>query len=265
MVKYIIRPTEILSTPIILRRSFNAIRTIPLSHFERQNRKYFRPVYQRDFFLTYPHPDYISLPNGTTSSYEIAYNFRRGNKLQQRRTLFQMGLDTPITFNSLCEIGDTPVLLRPLRHRGGTGFTLDYKENITFNPEEEYLQEFYPKNHEYRLIIVKGSPIITLYKRNNEEIPPELPWNHSNGTTFITVDNIENNRLRHTNIFHIVNSNQQFFSSFDICALDIMLNTRISKSDYRVCEMNLAPSLTISDNIEKVVNHVKNSIQKDAL
>jgi hypothetical protein len=158
--------------------------------------------------------------------------------------------------------GQIPIVKRPKRHYAGRDFTLypSLDEALRdFNPTTEYLQEFYPKAHEYRVIICKGVPIITLVKQVDPDTPNTVPWNHSNGNSrFVTVNNRGNDRLRHTNVYPLIEQNKEnFFKHIDLCGLDVMLNLDIYDKPYAVCELNFCPSISIPDNIQKVSDYVK--------
>lgn len=129
----------------------------------------------------------------------------------------------------------------------------------SWDPTQEYLQELYPKNHEYRIVIVRGTPLITLIKRVPEGTPQESPWNHAQGASFVTVEDLDNNRLRHTGIYNLINSNS-FFKAIDLCGLDVLVNLR-HPQPYVITELNLAPSLTIPSNIQRVVSHVNSVLR----
>jgi hypothetical protein len=104
------------------------------------------------------------------------------------------------------------------------------------------------------VIFVFGTPLITLLKRVPEDTPNTVPWNHSNGSTFVTVNNEENNRLRHTDVVGQL-LGLPIIQDSHIVAADIMLGEE--RGDYRVCELNFAPALTIQSNIARVVEHIQ--------
>lgn len=150
-------------------------------------------------------------------------------------------------------------IARPLRHSGGNGFRIVTPEELqtpgAYNPSTEYLQELYPKTHEYRILIVRGEPLITLLKRVNDDAPPDAPWNHAQGASFVTVEDINNNRLRHTDVYDVIHRNQDsFFSSVDLGGLDVMFNR--NDRSYRICELNLCPAISIASNLERIASHV---------
>jgi len=97
-----------------------------------------------------------------------------------------------------------------------------------------------------------GEPIITLFKRVPEELPHNIAWNHTQGSFFTTVNDWNNNRLRHTSFFDDLSSCDPL-KSIHWGALDVMM-TR--DNDYAVCELNFSPAMTIQSNLQKVRDHV---------
>ena len=282
MIRYIIRPRSILTTPRLLKEALGAQRTLQYPIVSRVR----RPDYSRDFFLCYPSID--ELTNAFNSEIMVLYDSIRAfyvrNKPEQRAFLSSLGFPTPSTFQrgnvegmeEGCVSTPRTFIARPLRHSGGREYRLlrspicttigsnsssESSGNQTeinpnsWDPTTEYLQELYPKDYEYRIIISRGTPLITLLKRVPESISNELPWNHQQGSTFITVTDWSNNRLRHTNVYDIIESNQDFFRGIDLCGLDILVNLR-HPQPYVITELNLCPSLTIPDNLRKVAEHV---------
>lgn len=262
MIRYVIRPPSILTTPQRLRSALQARRTIRMP-----SRRLFS--LERDFFLAYPPSEQIT--GFTNAEQEIAYqrirDFYRSTKPVQRASLASLGFPVPRSFDPIDAAlagQDNPgtgrllFIARPLRHFGGQGFRTLSSEQAQepglWDPQTEYLQELYPKSHEYRILIVRGHPIITLLKRVPPETPVDVPWNHSHGSSFVTVDNPGLNRLRHTDVYDVISRNQDFFQFIDLAGLDVMF--RSEDQSYRVCELNLCPSLQIEDNLRKVSEHV---------
>jgi len=142
-------------------------------------------------------------------------------------------------------------IVRPLRHSQGRGWRLTSNPS-DFQEGREYVQEVYPKNHEYRILAVRGTPLITLLKRRPEHLTQDQPWNHANGSTFITVTDESNNRLRHTNVYQLIEQSQ-LLKGIDLCGIDVMYSRR---NDYAIAEVNLCPSLEIESNLQRISNHV---------
>jgi len=171
------------------------------------------------------------------------------------------GLTTPVTRgtpNWVSEGGHAaPVryVVRPLRHFGGHGYRLTEQAD-DYNPFNEYISEVFPKRHEYRVIFVYGTPVATMLKRMPQETPnPTLPWNHSMGAYFISVNNPENNRLRNTDVYEKLSSSPIVKASH-LVAADVLLAKR---NRYAICELNFCPALT-GTNFEKVVAYVLNHV-----
>lgn len=102
------------------------------------------------------------------------------------------------------------------------------------------------------MIFCFGTPLITLYKRVPESADRDGPWNHACGSSFITVNNIDNNRLRHTDVYERLKE-FDVIKHVHLCAADIMLSKR---ANYVVCELNFCPSITIDSNLERIKEHV---------
>lgn len=160
------------------------------------------------------------------------------------------------TRNNIRELDGGPniapkYIVRPLRHSQGQSYSLRSNET-DYEAGREYIQEVYPKNHEYRVIICRGEPLITLYKRRPEGLHFADAWNHTNGSSFVTVHNPDNDRLRHTDLYNRIRS-FPLFKSLDLIGLDVMTAKR---GLYAVIEVNLCPALTIDNNLERIRNHV---------
>lgn len=204
-------------------------------------------------------------------SYRSARAFASASKPSQRRILSDAGFPVPRTSfsSSTSQSTDNTIeaiwfgvdhsgrdqpkyIVRPLRHSGGQGYRLtnnpsDYEEG------REYIQEVYPKNHEYRIIVVRGKPLFTLYKRRPETLTYEQPWNHANGSSFVTVDNPDNNRLRHTDVYERINNASGLLNNLDLVGIDVMY---VRRGEYVITEFNLCPAITLEHNLQKVAEHV---------
>lgn len=246
-IRYIIRPSSISKTPRILRTALNAVRT---QRYPSRNNDY---DWSTDFFLSYPHP---SVVRNTDDAYRKIYSFSSATKPEQRTILGNLGFRVPWTSTR----SDVPVgtgvssfIVRPLRHSGGQGYRLT-QDPTDFIPGSEYIQEVYAKEFEYRVISSFGEPLITLRKCNPNNIAPELPWNHTNGTYFQTIsDPFRTCRLANTEIYDLIRS-CDLLKKIHLAGIDVMYK---SPADYAVCEVNLCPGLTIPENIRKVAEHVR--------
>lgn len=235
-VRYVIRPKGIFSTPNRLAQALGA-----QTRLVRDDYRYSA----NDFFLAYP--QYIVTE---------ASCFSRVNKHLQRRIL-EPSVPVPLTKGlPLWPAGDAvdgPFVVRPLRHTQGQDYRLT-DDPTDYNPATHYLSKLFPKKWEYRVIYCLGSPVLTLFKRVPESLSPSLPWNHANGSSFITVNNTENNRLRHTDVYERLGVSPVVRDAH-LVAADILLARNLS---WCVTELNFCPSLSIPANISKVASHVLN-------
>lgn len=295
-VRFIIRPTSILSTPRRLKESLDARRTYRWPQVSRH-----KPSILKDFFLYYPPIEELeeyaeNLPNSshrfqpasipgnwvrsesvnlgsdsstaislspTLDSYTTVRAFASATKPAQRSLLRANGFPTPFTASSHEELErgglrtdqtepeSCAYIVRPLRHSQGRGWRLTNNPS-DFQEGREYVQEVYPKNYEYRILAVRGTPLVTLLKRRPEHLTQDQPWNHANGSTFVTVTDENNNRLRHTNVYQLIEQSQ-LFKGIDLCGIDVMYSRR---NDYAIAEVNLCPSLEIESNLQRISNHV---------
>lgn len=247
--RWIVRPPAILTTPNILKELLEADRTKKYSyqHLDRYRKKF---SYEKDLLLVYPHPSVVV--EGKTQEYLRLYSFFSGDKPSQRSVLEQCGVPT-IPFRtrkdrSLEEqlFTDEPqYIVRPLRHSGGK----DYK--ITVGPEDfiegkEYISVFFPKKREYRVVFYRGFPIITLRKRVPSSLNNLQPWNHANGSTFITVSQDENNHLLKTDFYEKL-KDVFFVKDSHLIGVDVLLD---KDNNYVVVEVNCCPALTIESNLD---------------
>ena len=198
--------------------------------------------------------------------YRVARQFATANKPAQRALLESpSGGSFPVPPTATTREGaqslrgisrdlqfpSTKFIVRPLRHTMGQGWRLT-EDPTDFIEGQEYIQAVYPKNHEYRVIAVRGVPIITLLKRVPEDLPRSQPWNHANGSSFVTVNDPDSNRLRYCDILDRIQSSP-LMQSIDLAGIDIMYRR---EGEYAVTEVNLCPALTIEDNIQKVARHI---------
>lgn len=242
MVRYIVRPPNILTTPRKLKEVLNAQRTVN----PRVSRRSLSFV--DDLFLYYP-----DLPH-EVSEYQVIRQFFIRDKYQQRVELDNYGVKTPHAYN---DSEETPLVVRPRRHSGGNSFELintSEDDDRTYNTLTHYASPLFPKVKEYRVIFVKGVPIITLRKLfphlDYTSTPPsDVPWNHTNGSIFNTIQaGHQGSSLRHTNAVADL-LNVPVVQHAHIIVADIMLN---AANEYAVCELNFCPAITIPDNLERI-------------
>ena len=206
----------------------------------------------------------------TLDNYTTVGAFAAATKPAQRSLLRADGFPTPFTASSHEELEQwlasndggglrtdqtgpesCAYIVRPLRHSQGRGWRLTNNPS-DFQEGREYVQEVYPKNYEYRILAVRGTPLVTLLKRRPEHLTQDQPWNHANGSTFVTVTDENNNRLRHTNVYQLIEQSQ-LLKGIDLCGIDVMYSRR---NDYAIAEVNLCPSLEIESNLQRISNHV---------
>jgi hypothetical protein len=255
--RFILRPPSIGSTPKRLRRYFKAQGVIRIPPREDMSFDW-----DKDFFMAYPPIDYV---NNAPDHYLEMRGLYVSNKLTQRQWLSQQGFSVPRTYTRLGQpfglelnSADRSYVVRPTRHTQGQGYRIT-RDPTDFDPQWEYLAEVFPKRWEYRIILVKGKPVITLLKKMIRSVHFNQPWNHANGSYFVNCHSYTTNRLRWTNVYDVINSSQ-VLQQFHIMALDVMLGDRrslgLATHPYAVCEMNFCPSLTIQHNLEAVTAHV---------
>ena len=206
----------------------------------------------------------------TLDNYTTVRAFASATKPAQRSLLRANGFPIPFTASSHEELEQwlasndggglrtdqtgpesCAYIVRPLRHSQGRGWRLTSNPS-DFQEGREYVQEVYPKNYEYRILAVRGTPLVTLLKRRPEHLTQDQPWNHANGSTFVTVTDENNNRLRHTNVYQLIEQSQ-LLKGIDLCGIDVMYSRR---NDYAIAEVNLCPSLEIESNLQRISNHV---------
>ena len=237
---YILRPRSILTTPRLFRDYFRTLGYKPkLRRIETVRDGIIVPP--RDLLLSLPHPMKL-FPRYRTPDYLEAYHFCRLNKLQQREYLTEyFPVPETVTEGEL----QGRYILRPLRHTQGRDYTVQTDGTV---PQGYYASKVFPKKHEYRILYLKGRTVTLIKKFHGDTPSPELPWNHTHGSFFVTVHNEENNRLRHTDIYQRIESfplkDIQFFG------LDVLLKFENDSYEYVISEMNMTPAVTIPNNLE---------------
>lgn len=196
--------------------------------------------YNRSFFLWYPPEEYVS---HAPENYSEVQEFFFANKRTQRNHLMAMSLPTPNEFPP----HEGMYVVRPLRHHSGRGWRIT-SDRDDFNGSEEYSTPLFNKRWEYRIITYKGNVICTLLKRAaTGRLPVSQPWNHINGTSFVTVRDPDNDRLRHTTVYQDIQT--EFFNTAHLIGIDIMIDPNYN---YCICELNSCPAFTIPTNLEKL-------------
>lgn len=222
MLKQVVRPRHILTTPRMLARRLG-VRTVVHTGIYNDH----------ESFCMY-HP------------------FSHYDKGEQRRRIAAYGINTPDQYES------STYVVRPLRHHGGNGWRTTNDRN-DYNPSTEYIAPLFEKAWEYRSLFVYGEPVGHFLKRSATTLPEtptgrvDAPWNHTNGYRFITVSDWENNRLRHTDVIDRLTENE-IIRTADIVAVDIMLRR---DRQYAVCEFNFCPGLSFDNTVNSVINAIR--------
>lgn len=251
MTRFVIRHPHILTTPRNVAHELGTRARIALRH--REARFGGR---NPDFFMHYPDPAIVHTPAGEQDfhKYLELYDFFSSNKYQQRMELAGYGLPVPLP-----GVGrpGTRYVIRPLHHQGGNGWRVT-DDPTSYNPHREYLSQLFPKTHEYRIIYVKGKPIIFLKKvKNDPALQADQPWNHGN-THFSTIDKerwATSNLASFTRCFQLLDE-CSIIRNADYVGVDVLYNR--NSHEWCVCEFNSCPALTIEDNIKSVAEAIRN-------
>jgi hypothetical protein len=248
MPRFLIRPRDFKKTPKRLSELLGTQRTITYTGHNN-----IIPDWSLDFFLSYRFPSSEVL--NATEDYTRLHLFYCSSKRDQRTILAEDGIKVPNSYPS------EKYIVRPLRHFAGRDYRVT-EDDSDFDPQLEYLSPWFPKTSEYRIIYSKGQPIVTLLKRVPEGLSNLEPWNHDNGSSFVSIHQHENNRLRHTTVYQDL-SRSKIIQSAHLTAIDVLYckQQRLQKPRYAVCEVNFCPSLTIPDNLERLQSYVHSSFE----
>lgn len=194
------------------------------------------PRYQYDWssdlFLAYPDQRLVL---NAPAQYAAMKEFYNGNKYQQWQKLKEF-FRTP-------EFEDPPYVRRPLRHEGGVGFEIVQDRPAQDHDSRFYWRSLWQRSCEYRVFFVRGQKVLTLLKRVPEGTPQNIAWNHG-VSSFVTVTDPENDRLRHSRFYEKAT---EFFAAypFHLCAVDVLYR----QQRHRVVEVNFSPGVLIPDNL----------------
>jgi hypothetical protein len=244
MTRFVVRPASISSTPRALASLLDAeTRRYPSNANTRFD-------YQSDFFLVYPPPSHVEnqgrSENGqftASLSYVELHRFYSSNKFTQRALLSQAHVPTLESYSTRHEAGHANpgrFVVRSLRHSGGRDYRIT-QDATDFIEGREYIARVYPKTAEYRLIYVLGKPLILLKKKNTNNIPPELPWNHNNGSSFRTINDVPSSKVARSGLITKLTAVPIIIHAH-LAAVDILW------SDDRppaVCEVNTCPGRSV--------------------
>lgn len=227
---------------------------------------------------------YIDL-GGSISGLGQASRFRHANKAVQLNLLHQSGITTTrypfLTSDrdveALESLGfDTNLtLVRPIRHKQGVHYdvyeNLDEKgENLAFakirkeTGKAAYVAQIFRKTDEFRVIYSYGERLCVLKKQpvalceealnKDDRAKYYMPWNHTQGSEFQTVNNVKNDLLRFTSFYSKASPflEKWCLESVPLLAFDVLVKRDSSPGKvvkYAVSEVNFAPSLTIPQNL----------------
>lgn len=240
----VIRPENIHATPNATAKALGAtIRKSP-SRLLAQYRG-------KCFFFTYPHPDRLS---EASQHYGELYDFFSAHKAGQRSRLSKFDIPALACYVSPPDEGTAPkkingYIKRPLRHHSGRAYEI-IDDPTKFREGYEYVSPVFPKTREYRIIFVLGEPLVVLRKKNAKELRPEEAWNHVNGSYFQTCN--EPTKLHATDAFERLRA-CPILQNASIVGVDILYR----KGEYRICEFNACPSLTIPENFAKIIHYIQ--------
>ena len=251
-IRFVVRPEGFKRTPSKLAQALQARQTLLYApgtpYFNRR-----APLdADKDLFLCAPDVGLLP-PNQRTEDRALTNRFFRATKGGQRKLLQEWGVKTPESYPACPSREDatnrTAYVVRPLRHFGGQEYRVT-NSPTDFNPALEYISPLFPKEHEYRVIYLKGQPVITLYKRLPEtEVNFDGPWGHDTASTFVTVNNPENNRGRNYPKFYEDFGRTPLVRGSHLLGVDVMI---ARNHKYAVCEVNFCPSVTIDGNLTKI-------------
>jgi hypothetical protein len=209
--------------------------------------------YSRDFLMT-PVPP-ANLRNVSTPYYDT-FAFATRNKYGQRRALETAGIPVPsvaATHEEAGRLAGTRFVARPLRHSRGVGYRVT-SDRSDFTPGREYISELYPKRREYRIIFVRGEPLIFLRKKPHEGVDETQPWGHEN-SRFQTINDVAGSRIGGTDAAAVL-SRYPVIKGAHIAAVDILYNNRDPKP-WVALEINFCPGLDIDNNRARVVEYIR--------
>ena len=253
MVRNIVRPRSILTTPRNLQDALGARRTRGYPN-DRDAVRHNLYDWGTDLFTVYPP---ANLVRNVDETYLKLHSFYSSDKPSQRRLLERVGVKVVPFATTRGEAESLPsrqykegdgYIVRPLRHSAGR----DYKHTSSesdFVEGREYISVVFPKKREYRVIFTKGVPIITLRKRVPEGSSYLEPWNHAVGGHFVTVEHEENNHILKTSCMEDL-GNCDYITNAHVVGVDILLDAY--NRNYAVLETNTCPAITLDHNLAKM-------------
>lgn len=237
--RFIVKPSKFRKTPLLLKRTLGAQKLVSFPGR-------YQPAldYRQDLFLAFPPINrYPSPIENVPESYEYLSSFYTQSKHSQRGLLLQSGLKTPEAYAS------TFYIVRPLRHFGGHDYRITEDSN-DFDPATQYISPAFEKWREYRVVFVKGSPLLILRKKPGPSVGPFDAWNHASGSYFQTVlDRTESPLLQSS--FLADAESVCVLRDTHLVAADVLLRSDFS---YAVTEVNFSPAISIQANLEVISN-----------
>lgn len=200
--------------------------------------------YRQDLFLAFPQLGrYPSPIDNVPESYEYLSAFYAQSKHAQRGLLLSSGVKTPEAYAS------THFIVRPLRHFGGHDYRITQDGN-DYDPNTQYISPAFEKWREYRVFFIRGNPLVILRKKPAEGLGVFDAWNHTSGSFFQTVLHRDESPLLRSSFIEDAKS-VCVLRDTHLIAADVLLRRDFS---YAVTEVNFAPAISISSNIEVISN-----------
>lgn len=237
--RFIVKPSKFRKTPLLLKRRLGARKLVSWPG------RYQPPLdYSQDLFLAYPQCNRYPNPIANVpASYEFISAFYTLSKHAQRGVILQSGLKTPEAYTSQYFV------VRPLRHFGGHDYRITSDPN-DYDPTTQYISPAFSKWREYRVIFVKGSPLLVLRKKPGPDAGPFDAWNHASGSFFQTVNDHASCQLSQSAFFDHATS-FCVLRDTHLIAADVLLDRDYN---YAVTEVNFSPAVSIETNIEVIAN-----------
>lgn len=237
--RFIVKPSKFRQTPLLLKRA------IPAQKLVSWPGRY-QPAldYHQDLFLAFPQRGRYPNPIANVpDSYDFIASFYTLSKHAQRGVLIQQGLKTPEAYAS------SHFVVRPLHHFGGHDYRVTTDPN-DYDPNTQYISPAFEKWREYRVLFVKGSPLVVLRKKPGPTAGVFDAWNHASGSYFQTVLDRTNSPLLQTTFLADA---ERFCVSRNthLVAVDVLIDRNLN---YAVTEFNFSPALSIPSNIEVISN-----------
>ena len=204
--------------------------------------------FNRDVFIKFPNQRVV---DNAPPSYSEMFSFNWSDKFNQWLMLSGF-MNTP-------QLAEPPYVIRPRNHHAGRGFrVVDTMPDLP-HTHTHYTRSLFKRRWEYRVIFVRGRKCVVMNKQVPEDIAQDKPWNHDHGSTFVTVRDESNDRLRHTQFYQHADRFLQVYP-YHLIAFDVLLNKEQGQEwEYAVTEVNFSPGLEIPENLTTISNALANS------